>query len=106
MGITDKELADFSDFSYVDIPEILREKFERNGVLSIKQLADYYLSDKNPGKFKCDDIQLTKTYTNNLITKIQKQIKEIDNEISTIEKEEEKKRKEELQKRNITPGSI
>ena len=57
MGIRDKELADFSDFSYVDIPEILREKFERNGVLSIKQLADYYLSDTNPGKFKYDDIQ-------------------------------------------------
>ena len=53
-----------------------------------------------------DKINLAKTYTNNLITKIQKQIKEIDNQINNIEKEEEKKRKEELQKRNITPGSI
>lgn len=51
-------------------------------------------------------VNLAKIYTNNLITKIQKQIKEIDNQINNIEKEEEKKRKEELQKRNITPGSI
>lgn len=57
MGISDKELADFSDFSYIDIPLRLRAKLEANGSLSIKELADYYLSDKNPGKFKCDDIQ-------------------------------------------------
>ena len=53
-----------------------------------------------------DRVNLAKTYTNNLITKIQKQIEEIYNQIISIEKEEDKKRKEELQKRNITPGSI
>ena len=57
MGITDKELADFSDFSYIDIPDELETKLDKKESLSIKELADYYLSDKNLGKFKYDDIQ-------------------------------------------------
>ena len=57
MGITDKELADFSDLSYVNIPKDLIKEFKKVGSLPIKELADYYLSDTNPGKFKYDDIQ-------------------------------------------------
>ena len=57
MAITDKELADFSDFSYIDIPDELETKLNKKGSLSIKELADYYLSNENPGKFKYDDIQ-------------------------------------------------
>ena len=55
--ITDKQLADFSDFSYLDIPEDLKITLNAYGSLSMKELANYYLSDTNPGKFKYDDIQ-------------------------------------------------
>ena len=55
--VTDKQLADFSDFSYLDIPEDLKITLKAYGSLPIKELADYYLSDTNPEKFKYDDIQ-------------------------------------------------
>ena len=57
MGITDKELADFSDLSYLNIPDELTKSLKKGESLPIKELADYYLGDKNPGKFKYDDIQ-------------------------------------------------
>lgn len=57
MSISDKQLADFSNLSYLDIPTDLLDIFDDGQNIPIKQLADYYLSDKNPGKFKCDDIQ-------------------------------------------------
>ena len=57
MSISDKQLADFSDLSYLDIPKHLLDSFNDGKNILIKQLADYYLSDKNPGKFKYDDIQ-------------------------------------------------
>lgn len=75
-------------------------------VKTIKVLVDNtFLSDnknkisKNASEINegCrEKIGSLKKYTNNLITKIEKQIKEIDSQINSIENEEEKKRKEEV----------
>ena len=59
MSVSDKELADFSDLCYLDLPNVLWDYLMKPDIESIpiKELADYYLSDNNPGKFKYDDIQ-------------------------------------------------
>ncbi|MBB6716894.1 hypothetical protein [Clostridium gasigenes] len=43
MSIRDVDLANFSNLSYLNILDKLKDKFEQSGELSMKYFADYYL---------------------------------------------------------------
>ncbi|MBB6716897.1 hypothetical protein, partial [Clostridium gasigenes] len=46
MSIRDIDLANFSNLSYLDIKLELKRSFEDSGEISMKEFADYYLSDE------------------------------------------------------------
>ncbi|MBB6716910.1 hypothetical protein, partial [Clostridium gasigenes] len=46
MSIRDVDLANFSNLSYLNIQLDIKDRFDKSGELSMKEFADYYLSDE------------------------------------------------------------